>query len=241
MKAIVTGHARGLGLALANELLARGIPVLGLARGAAEDLQRRYGTALSQQALDLGDAEALQRWLAGPALSNFLAGEDEVLLLNNAGTVQPIGRVDHHSPAAIAAAVTLNVSAPLMLTSAVLAAAPAAQRRILHVSSGASMNVYPGWSIYCAGKAALDHHARAVEADNIPGVRICSLAPGVIDTDMQAEIRSSDIAGFPQRERFEQLKANGQLSTPEQCARQVVDYLLSPAFGSQPRADVRQL
>lgn len=241
MKAIVTGHARGLGLALANELLARAIPVLGLARGGAAELQSRYGSALTQQALDLADAGALQHWLSGPALSDFLAGEDEVLLLNNAGTVQPIGRADQHAPAAIASAVTLNVSAPLMLTSAVLAAAPAAQRRILHVSSGASMHVYPGWSIYCASKAALDHHARAVEADNIPGVRICSLAPGVIDTGMQAEIRASDIAGFPQRERFEQLKASGQLSSPEQCARQVIDYLLGPDFGNQARADVRQL
>lgn len=242
MKAIVTGHARGLGLALATDLLSRGIPVLGLSRGAADALQQRFGAALTQHALDLSDEDSLQRWLASPALADFLAGEEQVLLLNNAGTVQPIGRADQHDPGAIAAAIALNVGAPLMLASAFLAATPQAQqRRILHLSSGAAVHVYPGWSIYCASKVALDHHARAVAADAIPGVAICSLAPGVIDTDMQAEIRASDIAGFPQRERFEQLKANGQLSTPEQCARQVVDYLLGPDFGSQPRADLRQL
>jgi len=241
MRAIVTGHGRGLGLALADELLARGISVLGLSRGSADDLQRRYGAALTQQALDLADSGALQRWLAGPALGAFLAGAEQVLLLNNAGSVQPVGRADQHVPAAIAAAIALNVSAPLMLASAVLAAAPAAQRRILHLSSGAAVQAYPGWSIYCASKAALDHHARAVAEDNIPGVRICSLAPGVIDTDMQAEIRASDLAGFPHRERFEQLKANGQLSAPAQCARQVADYLLGDDFGGQSRVDLRRL
>ncbi len=242
MKAIVTGHARGLGLALAGELLSRQIPVLGLARGDAVALQQRYGALLQQHALDLADTGALQRWLAGAALADFLAGEEQVLLLNNAGSVQPIGRADQHHPDAIATAIALNVSAPLMLASAFLAAAPQAkQRRILHLSSGAAVQAYPGWSIYCASKAALDHHARALAADGIAGVRVCSLAPGVIDTDMQAEIRASDSAGFPQRQRFEQLKADGQLSTPAQCARQVLDYLLGPDFGSQPRADLRQL
>jgi NAD(P)-dependent dehydrogenase (short-subunit alcohol dehydrogenase family) len=242
MKAIVTGHTRGLGLALATALLARGITVLGLARQHQPDLQQRFGALLQQHPLDLADAGALQRWLAGPALADFVAGDDHVLLLNNAGTVQPVGRADQLDPANIASAISLNVSTPLMLASAVLAATPpAAQRRILHVSSGAAVQAYPGWSIYCASKAALDHHARALAADAIAGVRICSLAPGVIDTDMQAEIRASDSAGFPSRERFVQLKTEGALTLPAQAAERMVDYLLSDAFGSQPTADLRQL
>ena len=242
MKAVVTGHSRGLGLALAGELLSRGIPVLGLARGENSALRQRYGAALRQQALSLADSGAVLRWLDSGVLGDFLQGEDEVLLLNNAGTVQPTGRADRHAPDAIAAAIALNVGAPLMLTSAFLAATPLAkQRRILHLSSGAAQQAYPGWSIYCASKAALDHHARAVVADGIPGVRICSLAPGVIDTDMQAEVRGAELDGFPLRPRFEQLKASGQLTPPADCAREVVDYLLRPDFGSQATADLRNL
>ncbi|MFP3548025.1 SDR family oxidoreductase, partial [Rhizobium sp. SIMBA_035] len=89
---------------------------------------------------------------------------------------------------------------------------------------------YPGWSIYCSTKAALDHHARAVALDANRALRICSLAPGVIDTNMQAQIRGSDAEQFPMREKFEDLKRNGQLSTPEQCATQLLDYVFSDAF-----------
>jgi NAD(P)-dependent dehydrogenase (short-subunit alcohol dehydrogenase family) len=145
-------------------------------------------------------------------------------------------------PAAVARAVSVNVAAPLMLASAVAqASGQATDTRIVHISSGAARNAYPGWSIYCATKAALDHHARAVALDGNRALRICSVAPGVVDTDMQAEIRGVDLERFPMRERFDALKRDGQLATPEASARKVVDYLLSDAFGETPTTDVRDL
>lgn len=237
MKAILTGHTRGIGAAIAANLLARKIPVLGLAR------QRHAEAALlSQSELDLSDPAALAAWLATPALGDFLAGAKTVLLINNAGTVQPVGPLALQDGAAIARAVNLNVSAPLMLANALVLASPqAAERRIVHVSSGAGRGAYPGWSVYCATKAAVDMHARAVQLDQAAGVKICSLAPGIIDTDMQAEIRASSLAQFPLRERFEQLKRNGELASPADCARRLVDYLLGPAFGSAAVADLREV
>ena len=71
------------------------------------------------------------------------------------------------------------------------ATSPERERRILHVSSGAGRKPYAGWSIYCATKAAIDQHARCVALDRTPHLLISSVAPGVIDTEMQAEIRSS--------------------------------------------------
>ena len=140
----------------------------------------------------------------------------------------------------IAAAMTINVSAPLLF-SAALARRHAGELRILHVSSGAARHPYPGWSIYGASKAALDHHARCVAADGRAKLRICALAPGVIDTDMQTTIRASDAADFPLKDKFVALKAEGRLSTPQGAARAAVDYLLSEKFGSQPVADLREL
>jgi hypothetical protein len=58
---------------------------------------------------------------------------------------------------------------------------------------------------------------------------------------MQAEIRSTGLDRFPMRERFDALKRDGQLATPEESARKVADYLLSEAFGDTPTADVRDL
>jgi benzil reductase ((S)-benzoin forming) len=122
------------------------------------------------------------------------------------------------------------------------AASPgASERRIVHISSGAARNAYAGWSIYCATKAALDHHARAVSLDDNRALRVCSVAPGVVDTGMQAEIRATDLQDFPLREKFNELKRSGQLSTPADAARKVLDYALSDTFGDTPVVDVREL
>ncbi|WP_026075675.1 SDR family oxidoreductase [Noviherbaspirillum massiliense] len=242
MKAILTGHTRGLGAAIAQELLARNIAVLGVARKRNAELEKNFPALLQQAEVDLADSSALAHWLAGGALQGFMAGSKEILLVNNAGIVQPVGPIDTQDPVTIAQAVSLNVAAPLMLAGAVAAAnRGTGGLRILHVSSGAARNAYPGWSVYCATKAALDHHARAVVLDKTPNVRICSLAPGVIDTDMQAQIRATPVEHFPLRERFEGLKREGQLTSPEDCARRLVDYLLDAKFGQMPVADIREI
>ncbi|MFC5462310.1 SDR family oxidoreductase [Massilia niabensis] len=239
MKAIVTGHSKGLGAAIAAELLGRGIPVLGLARGHAPGLTARFPGLLTELQVDLSDSAALTGWLAGAALADYLKGEGAVLLVNNAGVVWPVGPLAAQDPGGAVRAVTLNVAAPLALAAATVRANPDAHRRILHVSSGAGRGAYPGWSVYCATKAALDRHAEAVALDGDPAVRACSLAPGVIDTGMQAEIRATPEERFPLKERFVQLKQEGALSSPEACAAKLVDYLLAPGFGDRPVDDLR--
>lgn len=242
MKAILTGHTRGLGASIAANLLSRNIPVLGISRTTNLELAKHHPATLEQVELDLSDSSSLVRWLEGDTLRQFLSGSGTVLLINNAGLVQPVGPIDTQDASAIARAVNVNVAAPLMLAAAVVAASrDASDRRILHVSSGAGRNAYPGWSVYCATKAAVDQHARAVTLDQTPAVRICAVAPGVIDTDMQAEIRATPLEQFPLRERFEALKQSGQLTSPEECARRLADYLLSDRFGEVPVADLRDM
>ncbi|MFM0502358.1 SDR family oxidoreductase [Paraburkholderia caffeinilytica] len=242
IRAIVTGHTRGLGAALAEQLLARGVAVLGLSRSRHASLKERFPVLLEEIELELADPARVAQWVATDALRSFVSGAQSVLLINNAGMVQPIGPIEGQNATDIATAVSLNVATPLMLASALAAASvEATDRRVMHISSGAARNAYPGWSIYCATKAALDHHARAVTLDANRALRICSLAPGVIDTNMQAEIRGSGTEQFPLREKFEDLKRNGQLSTPEQCATQLLDYAFSEAFGQVPVADIREV
>lgn len=242
MKAIVTGCSRGLGAAIAENMLTRGVAVLGIARQRNTALAARFGALFIADSIDLADMQALTEWIAGGALSRFFADEEECLLINNAGTVQPIGPLGGQGTATVAQAVSLNVAAPLILADAFVAATPTARdRRILHVSSGAARKAYAGWAVYCATKAALDHHARAVAEDGVPGLRIGSVAPGVIDTDMQGELRSTREADFPARERFEGLKRDGALRSPTECAADLVSYVLSDAFGTSPVSDLREL
>ncbi|GAB2179787.1 SDR family oxidoreductase [Denitratisoma sp. agr-D3] len=240
-KAVVSGHSRGLGAAVAAELLSSGIPVLGLARAGNAALAKAHPDLLTEVALDLADSAAVARWLASDGLTRFIVGAETVLLVNNAGTVQPMAPLAEQDPALIARAVALNVAAPLQLAAALAAVGGAAACRILHVSSGAGRNAYPGWSVYGATKAALDHHARAVALEGKEGLRVCSLAPGVVDTEMQGEIRATPEALFPLKDRFLALKQEGQLTSPTAAAKRLVAYLRSAAFGEAPVADLREL
>jgi NAD(P)-dependent dehydrogenase (short-subunit alcohol dehydrogenase family) len=177
IRAIVTGHTRGLGASLAEQLLARGVAVLGLSRSRHATLKERFPALLEEIELELADPSRVAQWIATDALRRFVSGAQSVLLINNAGMVQPIGPIEGQDATDIATAVSLNVATPLMLASALAAASvDATDRRIVHISSGAARNAYPGWSIYCATKAALDHHARAVALDANRALRICSLA-----------------------------------------------------------------
>ncbi|MBS1163944.1 MAG: short-chain dehydrogenase, partial [Burkholderiaceae bacterium] len=139
---------------------------------------------------------------------------------------------------------------------------------VLNISSGAGRRAIAGWAVYCAAKAGLDQLSRVMaedEARRPNGAKVVSLAPGVIDTDMQGEIRSAEPTGFPDlprfRElkasgqlasaddaaarvlaylaRFRELKASGQLASADDAAARVLAYLARPDFGANPVADVR--
>lgn len=242
IKTLLTGHSRGLGDALARDLLNRGHHLLGLGRSGNAALARDFPERFSEHALDLADLAALASWLAGGPLRDFLADADQAVLINNAGMLQPVGPLGSQGDAGIARALALNLGAPLILADAFVAATGhCADRRIVHISSGAARNAYAGWSVYGATKAGLDQHARAVALEQLPGLRIASLAPGVIDTEMQAEVRASDAGHFPQQARFAALKADGQLSPPASAARRLADHLLGGDFGQSVDGDLRTL
>lgn len=239
--AVVTGHTRGLGAAIAEELLTNDVFVHGLARGFNAELAERFGGRLEQTRLDLADAGALTRWLQTDHMRQFFESATSALLVNNAGLLKPIGPLETQGITAVADAVTVNVAAPLMLSAAFIQATPdVPDRRILHISSGAGSSAYAGWSVYCATKAALDHHARAVALDATRNLRVASVAPGVIDTDMQAEIRDTTIEHFPDRERFRRMKQEGHLRTPRDAGQEMVEYLLGDAFGRDAVRDLRE-
>jgi NAD(P)-dependent dehydrogenase (short-subunit alcohol dehydrogenase family) len=95
---------------------------------------------------------------------------------------------------------------------------------------------------YCAAKAGMDHFTRCLALDEarLPhGARVCSLAPGIIDTDMQVQLRSADAINFPDQAGFAQFKAAGQLSSTSEAAKRVLAKLARPDFGQQAVADVR--
>ncbi|HKW46139.1 MAG TPA: SDR family oxidoreductase [Gemmatimonadaceae bacterium] len=238
--AVVTGHSRGIGEAVAEHLLARGARVLGVSRHTNSPLAERFPDTLEEVILDMADDTALGRWLGGESLQRFFAKVETPLLVNNAGVLQPIGPLETQDVEKVARAVSVNLSAALVLSAAfVQITADARERRILHVSSGAARKAYAGWSIYCATKAGLDHHARCVGLDRTPGLLISSVAPGVVDTEMQAEIRASTDERFPDRPRFVALHRDKALPSPDRTGARLVEYLLSDIFGTDPVFDLK--
>lgn len=234
-KIIISGHSSGLGQALAEHYLAEACSVFGIAR---RSLPPQEG--LVQHRLDLADTAALCAWLESGALAEFAADADEIVLLNNAASVLPSALCGQQQPQEIAAAVALNIAAPLLLANHVMAVKPeAAKLKIVHISSGAGRKAYAGWSVYGASKAALDHHARCLAAENHRHTAAVSVAPGVVDTEMQAEIREQPQAQFPLLARFQDLAAQGQLASPQSVAAVLADIIAHEDFGDEALLDVR--
>ena len=132
----------------------------------------------------------------------------------------------------------------MLLTAAFLKATQAwnLPRKVLNISSGLGRRAMASQAAYCAAKAGMDHFTRCVALDEAlkpHGAKVCSLAPGVIDTDMQVQLRGADSAEFPDKINFENLKLKGQLTSPTDAARQVLNYLGRPEFGASPVADIR--
>ena len=249
---ILTGASRGMGLAMASRLLQPGVVLLCLSRQTNAELaglaERRRAT-LQQWRVDLADpapvADRLGRWLAqldAPSLAS-------ATLINNAGVIPAIVPLADCPPEGVANALRVGLEAPMQLTAAFLRTTAAwvdagwrGPRKVLNISSGLGRRPMASQAPYCAAKAGMDHFTRCValdEAQHPHGARLVSLAPGVIDTDMQVQLRGSDPANFPDRERFADLQRQGQLSSPDEAAARVLAWLQRPDFGEQPVADVR--
>jgi len=237
---VLTGASRGLGLAMAQQLLDSGHRLLTISRHAPVIEH----PALTAWTLDLADpapvAARLETWLAvfDPA---SLASAN---LINNAGVVSALAPLGGIAAADLSNALRVGLEAPLLLASAFLRATAAwgVPRKLLFISSGLGRRAMAGSASYCAAKAGMDHLARAIaleEAALPNGARAVSLAPGVIDTDMQLQLRNADPAAFPERERFVGFKTSGQLDSPAVAAAKVLRYLDRADFGSNPTGDVR--
>ena len=244
---ILTGASRGMGLAMAEQLLQKGNALLCISRHANPDLAlaaQKADVPLTQWTHDLADSagvsERLRDWLQNQNPADFASAS----LINNAGVIPPIAPLRQSRPADLALALRVGLEAPMALSAAFLGATESwtLPRKLLNISSGLGRYPMASQAGYCAAKAGMDHFTRCLaldEALHANGAKVCSLAPGVIDTDMQVQMRGAAGEAFPDQSKFLQLKAQGQLSSPAQAAEQVLRFLVRPDFGREPVADVR--
>ena len=235
----ITGTSRGLGKALAAELLkSSGNQVFGIGRSRSIT-HARY----SHFHLDLSATETVREFQF-----RLPRGTRRAVLINNAGMiapVAPVGRIDNQ---ALEVGFSVNLISPAMLMNNFIRHTQRnrAQRLIINISSGAARHSIESWSAYCAAKAGLDMFSEVLHQEqryHHPGqpVRIFSVAPGVVDTGMQAQIRAVPKRDFPGKERFIKMKTEGMLSPPEKAARSILKILNQPGSYAHTCLDVRDL
>ncbi|MEO5645429.1 MAG: SDR family NAD(P)-dependent oxidoreductase [Bacteroidia bacterium] len=207
----ITGTSRGIGKAIAEQLLAdENNFVFGIARTNTISHER-----FSFHALDLSDNAAVSGW-EFPVLKD--AGK--ICLVNNAGIIGSVKHAGKMQADEIASAFHVNLIAPAILTNTFLKNYEnfTGKQVIINVSSGAGKNPIDGWSVYCATKAGLDMYTKTiVEELKIDGKRhiyVFAVAPGIVDTSMQDQIRSGSSENFSRIDQFIAYKNTDQLAAP---------------------------
>jgi benzil reductase ((S)-benzoin forming) len=99
---------------------------------------------------------------------------------------------------------------------------------LVNISSGAATKPYQGWATYGATKAAVDQLTRVLALEEARhGLLAYALAPGLVDTDMQAAVRAVDQESFPEVDRFRQAAEEHRFNSPAWVA----EHILALAFG----------
>ncbi len=221
----ITGTSKGIGKALAERILERNdVSVTGIAR-----TNSLSATNFRFVPMDLSDVKAAVDF-EFPACSDAT----KIVLVNNAGALGKVKRVGELNSNDIISVLNLNLSSVTALINKFLAtfSKKNVPLVILNISSGAGKNAIDGWAAYCASKAGLDMFSKVVAEElAISGkkhIRIFSVAPGVVDTAMQDQIRTSSEADFSRIQQFIEYKSTGQLADPRLIAEKLLSILDRP-------------
>ena len=235
----ISGASRGIGAALAGTVPWDDARVIGISRTPPDGPE-----GIEHLEADLADPAAWRS--VGESFRRELADfdGDRVVFMHAAGTLAPIGFAGEVDTDAYTTNVLLNSAAPQVLGHLFLAAARDvdAERHLVMFTSGAAKSVYPGWSSYGAAKAATDQWVRDVGAEQSTrgGVHVLSVAPGTVDTWIQAQLRETSEDDFPQRQKFVDLHKDGKLSDPDDIARDIWS-LLDRGLDNGSVVDLREL
>lgn len=237
---IITGGSKGIGKALAEKYVQENYKVFSLARSISDV------DATTQIPVDLSNLSEATK--AFTMLLDSLENEEisSITLINNAGRLGEIANLENISVDDIAMTVQLNTTTPLVLSSMFINFSKqlSCKKSIINISSGAGVNAYAGWSVYCNSKASIDMLTKSIHEEQKElknGVQSYGIRPGVVDTNMQTQIRSTDESNFKLKQRFVDLKENNQLYTTEFVANTIFDFVTNEKLVSGETVDVREL
>ena len=209
-----------------------GYTIISIARSRNES--SLYNDVVQVQ-LNLSETNAIENVFSEILRSIDSSNLETIVLINNAGTLGMINRLERIEAPVIELAIQLNIVAPFILNSIFLRETKNwnCTKKIVNISSGAAIKPYYGWSVYCATKAAIDMMTKAIaiEQDTIEkGVKVIAIYPGVVDTAMQEQIRNSDSQKFIDVQRFIDFKESGSLVSTEIVGKEIFQIINSDNF-----------
>lgn len=188
---LITGASRGIGAEATRALVGAGARVGMAARDAGALAALATQTGALPLTCDVADFASLA---AAVSRVEATLGPLDVLI-NNAGVIDPIAPLAEADPDAWSRLIDINLKGVFNGFRAVLPGMLArASGTIITLGSGAAYNPLEGWSAYCASKAGALMLGRVADVEaRGRGVRVLSLSPGTVATDMQQRIRDSGV------------------------------------------------
>jgi len=191
-----------------------------------EALQQTHSDSLTCVNCDVTDTPAV-----ADAINSVIEsyGRIDGLVLN-AGQLDPLGRIADPSTSVDAWKTHFDVNF-FSLIPIVQLALPALRKghgRIVFVSSGAAVGGTPSWGAYNAAKAAMNSLCRTLASEE-PDVVSVALRPGMVDTSMQAQLRTpraKEVMGEESANRFADTHVQGKLVRPEDCGHVIAELAL---------------
>lgn len=233
--AVITGASKGLGEAIAKSLIAKQFAVVTISRTENEKLKmlaQEKGTSYQHFSCNLSLESEVQEVFMEITHRVFQKEPSDIFVFNNAGVIEPIATVGHLDKTPIDRNITVNLTAPIMITNLFLHKAQFSDTavHIINITSGAAVRPIQGWSVYCSAKAGLNMFTQTVASEQAAlqtKHSIIAFSPGIMDTDMQATIRSSSEKAFKDLKKFQEYQEKGMLLKPDMVANALIDLTLS--------------
>lgn len=222
---IITGINKGLGNAFFNLFLKEeDITIVAISRNLNEE-QKKIKNTYRRVVFIEKDLSTLNNVEEELNLNTYYTSQfKEVIFINNAASVNPIEAIGNFDNEAIVKAVKLNTIAPILLTNNIIKNNTSKRIRIFNISSGAARRPIIGWSLYCSTKSANEmfFNTLKLQEENNKNIKVHNLDPGVMDTDMQKNIRSKGEKIMPNVELFKEYYKKEQLRSAEEVALEIV-------------------
>lgn len=213
---IITGSNRGLGEAFVEVLMKRkNCFVISISRSITKKQQNYSSQNFYFLEADLSDNFLPEKL---KVIKNIVRGK-EVCFINNASIINPILKIEDIGIDSFDKTILVNIKSTIIITKYLLLHFNNLKLSFLNITSGAANRAISNWSLYCSSKAFVQMFFKVAEIE-YKQHNFFNIDPGVMDTEMQSNIRESN---FPDVSSFQNLKKEEKLKSPKDVALDIIN------------------